>query len=201
MQIIGYLLSQYVPVSEGWSYIIRLFYYAENCCFPLLQWFIFPAAGIVFAKYLRHITDKDRFYRSVLGVSTVLLVGFCSALYFAEYNIQDFYILTNDVFYQQEFFHSIFAILVILIELALIYFITKKINAKAINNTVSFITANLNNIYIIQWMLVGTATFIVMMVDIDDLNVPVSIVLGFVFVVMSVLISKLCDLIKSKMKK
>lgn len=198
MQIIGCMLSQHVPVSEGWSYVIGHFYYTKSCCFPLLQWFIFPVAGIIFAKYLRHVTDKDKFYRSVMGISAVLLVGLCSALYFAEYNIQNFYILTNDVYYQQDFFHSIFAVLVILIELALLYFITKKINIKALNNTVRFISVNLNDIYIIQWLLVGTATFIVMMADIDDLNAPVSIALGFVFVIMSVLISKLCDIIKSK---
>lgn len=199
MQIVGCLLSQYVPVSEGLSYVVGHFYYAGNCYFPLLQWFIFPVAGIIFAKYLRHVTDKDKFYRSVMGISAVSLIGFCSALCFAGYNIQNFYILKDDIYYQQEFFHSVFALLVILIELSLLYFVTKKINIKAINNTVHYISAELNTIHIIQWILVGTATFIVMMADIDDLNAPVSIALGFVFVVMSVLISKLCNLIKSKM--
>ena len=33
---------------------------------------------------------------------------------------------------------------------------------KAINNTVYYISAKLNTIYIIQWILVGTATFVVM---------------------------------------
>ena len=51
-----------------------------------LQWFIFPVAGVIFAKYLRHVTDKDSFYCTVIKISTVLLVGLCSALYFAKYN-------------------------------------------------------------------------------------------------------------------
>lgn len=201
MQIAGYLLSQYVPVSEGWSYIIGHLYYAENCCFPLLQWFVYPAAGIIFAKYLRHITGKDDFYRSVMGISAVLLLGLCSALSFAGYNIQNFYILTGDIYYQQEFFHSIFTLLVILIELSLLYFITKNINVKAINNTVNYISSRLNNIYIIQWMLVGTASFVVMMADLDDLKAGPAILVGIVFVVLSVLISRLYDRIRSAIRK
>lgn len=136
-----------------------------------------------------------------MGISAVLLIGFCSALYFAKYDIQNFYILKGDIFYQQEFFHSIFTVLVILIELSLLYFATKKINIKAINNTVNYISAKLTTIYIIQWILVGTATFVVMMADIDDLNAGCSILLGLVFVVLSVLISKLYDRIKAKIKK
>ncbi len=201
MQIAGYLLSQYVPVSEGLSYVVGHFYYAENCCFPLLQWFIFPVAGIIFAKYLRHVTDKDKFYRSVMGISAVSLIGFCSALYFAGYNIQNFYILKDDIYYQQEFFHSIFAVLVILIELSLLYFATKKINIKPINNTVNYISAKLNTIYIIQWLLVGTATFVVMMADIDDLSTAPAILLGFAFVILSVLISKLYDKVSGYVHK
>lgn len=201
MQICGCVMSEYLPVSEGWSYVVGHFYYAQNCCFPLFQWFIFPVAGVIFAKYLRHISDKDKFYRSVLGISTVLLIGFCSALYFAKYNIQNFYILKDDTYYKQEFFHSTFAILVILIELALLYFITKGIKVNAIHSVTEYISAKLNTIYIIQWILVGTATFVVMMADMDDLNAGPAILLGFMFVVLSVLISKLYDSIKSKIKK
>lgn len=201
MQIVGCLLSQYVPVSEGLSYVVGHFYYAGNCYFPLLQWFIFPVAGIIFAKYLRHVTDKDKFYRSVMGISAVSLIGFCSALCFAGYNIQNFYILKDDIYYQQEFFHSVFALLVILIELALLYFVTKKNNIKAINNTVNYISAKLNTIYIIQWILVGTATFIVMMADIDDLRAAPALLLGFAFVILSVLISKLYDKVSGYVRK
>ena len=201
MQIVGRLLSQYVPVDEGLTYIVGHFYYVGNCYFPLLQWFIFPVAGIIFAKYLRYITDKDKFYRSVLGISALLLLGFCSALYFAEYDIRNFYILKDDIYYQQEFFHSAFTILVILIELALLYFVTQKIHSSAINRTLEYISSNLNHIYIIQWMLVGTATFVVMMADIDDLQAGPAILLGFAFIVLSVLISKLYDRIKSRILK
>lgn len=93
-----------------------------------------------------------------------------------------------------------FTILIILIELSLLYFATKKINIKAINNTVYYISAKLNTIYIIQWMLVGTATFVVMMAGINDLGVAPAILLGFAFIILSVLISKLYDSIKLKTK-
>ena len=200
MQIVGCLLSQYVPVSEGMSYVVGLFYYVENCCFPLLQWFIFPAAGVIFAKYLQHVTDKDSFYCIVIKISTVLLVGLCSALYIAKYNIQNFYILKDDIFYQQKFFHSIFALLVILIELALLHFVTKRIKVNAIQSIAEYMSVKLFTIYIIQWMLIGTATFVVMMADMDDLSAGSAILLGFTFAVLSVLISILYDRIKSKFK-
>ena len=191
MQIIGYYLSINVPVSESLSYIVGHFYYAKNCYFPLLQWFIYPAMGVVFAKYLRHVSDKDKFYHSVLGISSILLIGLCSAMYFIGYDIKNFYILTNDVYYQQEFLHSLFTILVILIELSILYFVSKRIKTNSINNMIKYISNNLNNIYVIQWMLVGTATFIVMMLDLEDLNGTASILLGFVFIVLSVIISKI----------
>ncbi len=201
MQIVGYLLSQYVPVSEGWGYVVGHFYYTGNCCFPLMQWLIYPVAGIIFAKYLQHVADKDKFYRLVMGISAVILIGLCSALYFAKYDIQNFYILKDDNYYRQEFFHSVFSILVILIELALLYFATKRINIKVINNTVNYMAVNLNVIYITQWLLVGTATFVVMMADMDDLKAGPAILLGFAFVVLSVLICKLYDKVKSIIKK
>ena len=191
MQIIGYYLSINVPVSEGLSYIVGHFYYAENCDFPLLQWFIYPAMGVVFAKYLRHVSDKDKFYHSVLGISSVLLIGLCSAMYFIGYDIKNFYILTNDVYYQQEFLHSLFTIMVILIELSILYFVSKRIKSNSINNMIKYISNNLNNIYVIQWMLVGTSSFIMMMFNISKLNATTSILLGFIFVVLAILISKL----------
>ena len=93
--------------------------------------------------------------------------------------------------------HSLFTILVILIELSILYFVSKRIKPDSINKIINYISNNLNNIYVIQWMLVGTATFIVMMLDLDDLNAAASILMGFVFVVLSVVISKiyvkLCD--------
>lgn len=91
--------------------------------------------------------------------------------------------------------------MVILIELALLYFVTKKNNIKAINNTVNYISAKLNTIYIIQWILVGTATFIVMMADIDDLRAAPTLLLGFAFVILSVLISKLYDKVSGYVRK
>ncbi len=201
MQIAGWLLSKYVPVSGTLSYVVGHFYYAEKCCFPLLQWFIFPVAGIIFAKYLRHVTDKDKFYRLILATASILLIGLCFALSFIGYDIRNLYMLANDIYYQQEFFHSLFSILVVLIELALLYFITKKIKVRAINNTVEYVSSNLNHIYIIQWLLVGSATFVVMMLDIADLNAASSLILGFVFVILSVLISKLYDKVIIKNKK
>ena len=200
MQIIGNYLSINAPVSGGLSYIVGHFYFSEKCFFPLLQWFIYPASGIVFAKFLRRVIDKDRFYYSILGISSVLLIGLCSAMYFAGYDIKNLYILTNDSYYKQEFLHSSFTILVILIELSILYFISNKIESDSINNTVNYISNNLNSIYVIQWMLVGTTAFIIMMFNIEKFNATTSILVGFVFVVLSVVISKIYTKLTHKNK-
>ena len=72
---------------------------------------------------------------------------------------------------------------------------------KMINNTIDYIACNLNQIYIIHWLLIGTVTFVVMMADIDALKAGPSIILGFVLVVLSVFISKLYDRIQVKVKR
>ena len=61
-----------------------------------------------------------------------------------------------------------------------------------------YISKKLNQIYIIQWMLVGTAKFILMMTESEKMSAGRAIGVGLVFVIMAISISKLWDKIRNK---
>lgn len=200
-QLLGQYLASAFPVESNWCYLTGLFYYCEGCYFPFFNWFIYPCLGLVLAKYLRHINNPDKFYGAILGISATALVAFGVSLTWSGYDLRRIYGLANDIYYKQDFISLLFTMLSILVLISIIHFVIKAKFFDKIDSTVSYISRRLNTIYIIQWLLVGTGTFIVDMLEYEGLPVGWTIFTGFAFAILAFFICKGWEAFNKAIKK
>ncbi len=156
MQGIGYLCSRGPEMTGGFEYIAGLFYKCTpSCCFPLLQWYLFPAAGIIYGTALRHVTDRSAWYKRIFCLSVPMLIIYMVVLAAAGYNLTQLYTLENDAFYNQNLLTSVFALLIIGIEIAVSHAAAERIKGTRGMNYITHVAKNLFNIFVIQWILIG----------------------------------------------
>ncbi len=178
------------PVVDLSRYFFGLFYYAKVASFPLLQWFVYPAFGMVFGQLLRHVSSKTTLYCFLLVASAAALYHLNSITQPAGFHFRYIYLLQYDIYYQQEIFHFLYTILIILIELSLLYFLTK-ITEGGIDDAAFFISRNLTGIYVIQWLLIGALYYYQYMNDWAAFSGAMSNAVGALLVVVSILLAKL----------
>lgn len=188
------------PVVDRSRYFFGLFYYAKVASFPLLQWFIYPAAGMIFGQCLRHISSKTAFYGLLLIVSAASLYWLKSLAESNGFYFRYIYLLQYDIYYQQEIFHFLFTILIIFIELSLLYFLTMNIEGQ-IDSLALFIGKNLTAIYVIQWLLVGALYYHQWQTDSNGFDASMSNTVGILLIVISVLLAKVKDSLAGVFKR
>lgn len=156
MQVIGTWISSRIEVSSVASSCFHglIFYTGEASCFPVLIWYIYPVIGIIMAKYLRHVNDTDKLYKLFFGIGSVGIFGLCGALVYAGYDIRNFFALYEDAYYQQNFISVLFTLFTVMLWLAVAHFILGKIKAPKFKKCISYLSSNLNQIYIAQWILI-----------------------------------------------
>lgn len=178
------------PAVDRSRYFFGLFYYAKVASFPLLQWFVYPAFGMIFGQCLRHISSKTTLYGFLLVTSAAALYYLNSIAEPAGFHFRYIYLLQYDIYYQQEIFHFLYNILIIFIELSLLYFLTK-ITEGSVDEAAFFISSNLTGIYVIQWLLIGSIYYYQYMNDLDGFSGTMSNTVGIVLVIVSILIARL----------
>ncbi len=155
MQVCGQYLASLGEMTSFMGYFAGQIYKCSyTCCFPLLQWYIFPAAGIVYASYLKRVSDLDSWYRQILIFAAALLTGFVGYLAISGFDLAQLYTLQNDTFYNQSFVRSVFALLIIFLELGINHCIISKMSKRQLD-FVANASANLPSIFVIQWILIG----------------------------------------------
>jgi len=149
MQTIGNLTTgMFTGIPKIFQYILGLLFYTnEYISFPILLWFIYPAAGYCFGTYLKNVKDKAAFYMHVSVTSLVLFLAVsCTAETVLPYFMgQDYYV--------QNLFSTVWILSIVMMFLSLCYFITKRMNRTWIDRIIT-ISKNTNRIYIIQWLLI-----------------------------------------------
>ena len=205
MQVIGNLLSAHIDVTQSnLQYFLGLFFYtSEVSCFPLLLWFIFPVFGVIFAAYLQHVKEIEKFYQHLTFFGVAGLIGLCFALNFYGFNLKNFYALYEDMYYQQNALSFIFCLFVIATELSLFHYIKKVIHIEKLEKALLYLSKNLNTIYIIQWLIIGNISTILYAPAVDYLfDKTYSVPIGIGIFIISVLIFMLYSKIKtSRMAK
>lgn len=190
MQLIGSCLANYFPIDSNIRYILGLFYKTSGMCFPLLQWFVYPCFGFLFATYLRHITNKDAAYKALLATGAAVLTAYAASLYINGYNLQYIYSLAADVFYNQDFIKTFFVILAIIIEIPTIHFVLCRRKLVKLEMLAAFSGKHLNTLYIVQWLLVGWTSKILCFCFERKFEPAVSLIVGALYVVLSFVIVK-----------
>ena len=141
-QIVGYIL----PVYNVYSY------------FPLFNWFIFPAVGITFAKFLRRCKDKSKLY---LPMIIFFIVGCIFIIFELKYSLGIFHVSKLHVeesigLYYMSTFNCIICILTVLGLVSICNFVLFYIKSLKFEEFIKKSSKNVTIIYFIQYLLIFT---------------------------------------------
>lgn len=172
-----------------------LFYTNQYISFPTALWLVYPVLGICFASILRRVADKQTFYKTLLMISVVCLVGISVGTITLGYDIKRFFV--SVYYYQQNFFSTLWITCILGISISAYYFISKIVQGRT-QNIVKYISSNLNTIYIIQWLLITYSVAIKEMVGLGGLPAGLTIPVGIVVVLCSIGITWLWNRLKAR---
>ncbi len=201
MQVCGQYLASFGETTSFMGYFVGQVYkcfYA--CCFPLLQWYIFPAAGIVYAFYLKRVSDLDSWYRQILIFAASLLTGFVGYLGISGFDLTQLYTLQNDTFYNQSFVRSVFALMLIFLELGIGHFIISKMSKPQLDFIVNA-SSSLTSIFVIQWILIGMTFAVFWTFGIPDIPVRWVIPVGILYLLATTVILSIYRTIRKRYSK
>jgi len=199
MQAAGFVITSYVVFHNVFTKcFFGLFVKSSTYSyFPFFQWYLYPALGLLFAKYLRHIEDTDKLYGGILLFSAAFLCAFLASLSYIGYDIRSLFTLADELYYNQSLLHTIFSLLSMAIELSLVHFLLKVIHLPKLEKVIAFMSSNLNNIYIVQWIIIGWLEYFIIY-DETLLEKEWVIPMGLLLVVVSTLIVLVYKKIKTK---
>ena len=201
MQAVGSILAGTVSADSEFAVYLGAIFIKTGVpsYFPFFQWFIYPALGLLYAKYLRHVEDTDKLYLTLFGVSASLMLSLCAALYTFGIDVRTMFMLAEESFYAQTFLHTSFALLCILLELSVVHFILKAVHLPKLGSVFSFMSGKLNQIYIVQWILIG---WIGALAVSEETCLPVALIVpvGIVLTAISTLFVFFCQSYRNKKK-
>ncbi len=155
MLIIGSFINFESTTIFG-KYILALFVKSsELSYFPLFNWYIYPAMGMLSARYLKQIVSQDRWHKISLRISFAFTIGIIAGAMFYGISPIQFFTIYDDIYYLVNFISALFCFNVVVLCESLFYFAFKKINSEKLDKLVFFMSDNLNTIYIIQWIIIG----------------------------------------------
>lgn len=189
LQIIGNVLTAaYAP--EGALEILLSYIYkaGDLSYFPILNWYLSLAAGMVAGTLIMKYSDKmDKIYRAALWIGLSLQCGLMLSCSYYGIDKRLFYSISGDVFYRQMFFNFLYNTIIIVIELSIFHFISRK--CSRIYPFVGFCGKNLTTIYVVQWIIIGWLTSFQNYLNLRP-NLEMSVVLGILIALLSMLITK-----------
>lgn len=165
------LLGKFDNLSEIIQYPLGLLFFTnDETAFPLCSWFIYPAIGICFGSLLRHVKDKSAFYRVVGIIGAVTL--FAATVGCVSEGISVTGLYTTTKYYGQTFLTTVWCMSVVMVCMSVYYAMSLRITgcARAVS-LIKFISANVNSIYILQWLLICYGIAIMEIIGIDKLTV------------------------------
>ncbi|MBO4219858.1 MAG: DUF1624 domain-containing protein [Clostridia bacterium] len=122
----------------------------ETSCFALLNWYVFPASGILFGEIIRRIRDLNGFYRKLFIVSALL-----SAVYIALTVKYGTVFLTRRRFYYG--ISTLEAAGLLCTDLCLLsafHYLVERFGPGKFKTCIEM-SRNLTPIYFIQWCIIG----------------------------------------------
>jgi hypothetical protein len=180
LQLIGRRLAMLPEMTSDFSYIAGHFYKCTPAgCFPLMQWYIYPAFGILFGTGLQRVSDLKAWYRQLGLCCAVFLLCYVGTLSIFGIDMSPFYSLANDAFYNQSLLSSVFSLLLIGVILSVSHPISVHLRGTALMDFAKQLSLHLNEIFVIQWILIGIWFSICRTFDLPDIPlgwvVPVGI--------------------------
>ena len=134
-----------------------------------MQWYIYPAFGILFGTVLQRVSDLKAWYRQLGLCCAVFLLCYVGTLSIFGIDMSPFYSLANDAFYNQSLLSSVFSLLLIGVILSVSYPISVRLRGSALMDCVKQTSIHLNEIFVIQWILIGIWFSICRTFDLPDI--------------------------------
>ncbi len=98
MQASGTWLGIHMDQENPMNMIFGLFVYVGSTSgFALMLWFVYPASGMLFAKIMKNVHDRDRFYKRILGLCVAVIISMISILPLIDYDIRNTYGARGDL--------------------------------------------------------------------------------------------------------
>jgi hypothetical protein len=149
LQLIGRCLAMLPEMTGNLGYIAGHFYKCTPAgCFPLMQWYIFPAFGILYGAILQRISDLKLWYRRLGLCSAVLLLCYVGTLAIFGFDMSPCYSLANDAFYNQSLISSVFSLLLIGVILSVSHPISVLLRGTALMDFAKQLSLHLNEIFV-----------------------------------------------------
>lgn len=150
MQLAGRCLATLPEMTSDFGYLAGQFYKCTwVCCFPLLQWYVYPALGLLFGTILQHVSDLGAWYRRFGFCAAVLLVCCVGTSAVSGISMAPFYSLADDAFYNQSFLSTVFSFLLICLILSVSHPIMLHIKDTPAGKFVRQMSAHLTSIFVI----------------------------------------------------
>ena len=178
-----------------------LLYSSDTAAFSLMHWFVYPAAGMVFGIILQKINNKKEFYLKVFGISVASLLLVISNFIWIKYDIRNIYTISNDILYKQNMSHIVFTMPIILLLYSLAYFMLNSFEQTRLGRFIKYCSANLNSIYVFQWVLITYMYIIMSAYDIIPLDNVGTVLVGAIFLFISILLSFIWNCVCKKYGK
>ncbi len=136
------------------KYLMGYFIYVdESSFFPVISWIIYPIIGYLLGQKLIEVSNRTSFY-----LKTSLLALFIFVLtniyLFLTNSIQARYYLFMEMGFQMDLFTTLIISSISVMILSLSYFIGKLFVNNKLKDLISSISANVNSVYCIHWVLV-----------------------------------------------
>lgn len=172
----GLFFGTFSPVSED-----------TVATFPLLNWFIVVVAGYLYGMLLRRCTDTERYYRTALPVSAGLLALYLAAaipnrigmmcgklIYYYQMTTPEVLVLLDGAVFATSLYH----------------FISKPMS-EGVRNVITQMSANLNTVYLIHWVIIGWLDMLLDITGTDGLGELWVFITGIVIFTVSNLLAML----------
>ena len=189
LQLIGRRLAMLPEMTSDLSYIVGHFYKCTPVgCFPLMQWYIYPAFGILYGTVLQRVSDLKAWYQQLGLCYAVFLLCYVGTLSIFGIDMSPFYSLANDAFYNQSLLSSVFSLFLIGAILSVSHPISVRLSGSALMDCVKQISIHLNKIFVIQWILIGIWFSICRTFDLPDIPLGWVIPVGILITMVTLLI-------------
>lgn len=133
---------------------VKNFTVSDYVCFSFSNWILYPVAGYLFGRIIKHCHNLDKFYLYLLGISLPMLLLAWAAFDAVGKNM--WIILMNPLVYHQQnpiilaIYMNIIAIAVSLAHLFSNYFVKFKFW-----EIIKHFSSELPTLYIVSWILIG----------------------------------------------
>lgn len=191
LQAIGIWFTK-IHMKPGviWDLLGLLVPTGEWASFPLTLWLVYPTLGMVFGEFLIRCTNKDKAYVNIVICSSAFFASLTSGLICTGYDLRMIYALCGDSYYHQNVISVLWITPIILVFLGACCLLLRRTSESLIGRFVSYCSANLNNIYIIQWLIIAYSVAISILLGIKKTRTPWIILTGAIAVMSaSVLLS------------